>query len=121
MLGVPLPSLSCWWKDLTGDGDIESNPGPPHATFEEFSAKFAGDFLSIAEKNTLAKGVVNLRSRSRSWPGNWLATLFGLTQQPMEDNDSIQIVAGFEMYSGSSLSWSPMDRYGPQNLMRLPF
>ena len=68
--------LRGYWHDVTCDGDVESNPGPPTVGFLEFATSYANLFLAATDKTAYARTLIDLRHRCSSWPADWLQALF---------------------------------------------
>ena len=101
--GVPL--LCC--------GDVEANPGPssPSASFLEF-VPMASDFLAIADATHVAKAVVNIRIRTRSWPQDWTTHVVLGSGLSIERPDVERLCAAYELFADCTLAMSAEGAYG---------
>ena len=96
--------LARFWRDVTADGDVESNPGPPPVAFPIFCSTYAQNFVQNVDRTVLARHCIDVRHRCLEWPSDWLTTLFG-KPLPGSDEDCVALVAAYEVYADATLAW----------------
>ena len=99
---MAFPSASIWCKLLTGDGDVEANPGPSQeeiATFTLFVDKFSESFLSLMDKLQVARRLISLRMEvtQKAVPVEELGRSLGVVG--LEEDTLLTHVVAFESYA----------------------
>ena len=100
----PWRTCAFWLRDLTHDGDVESNPGPsptpdPPTAFRHFWDTAFDEFSGAIPSMDLARKMLQLKDRIAQLPDGYEIGLSDLKAfLGSIDGDFLRVVAAFELY-----------------------